>query len=95
MKEVSVKLLKAHASALLRAVEQGETIVVTRHGHPIARLEAVGLQPRQQMGLRGLYAHLAPALEGVDLQAEIRQLREASTAQIEKRNAQAVGPEPN
>jgi antitoxin (DNA-binding transcriptional repressor) of toxin-antitoxin stability system len=77
-------MLKAHASELLRAVEQGEVIIVTRHGHPIARLEAVGLHPQPQMGLRGLYAHLAPALEDLDLQAEIRQLRQASTAQLEK-----------
>ena len=78
MQKVSVRTLKARASELLRAVEQGEEIVVTRHGRPIARLEAVGSRPQPQMGLRGLYAHLAPALEGVDLQTEIRELRQAS-----------------
>ncbi|KQW68642.1 MAG: type II toxin-antitoxin system prevent-host-death family antitoxin [Methylibium sp.] len=29
---------KTHLSALLERVERGEEIVITRHGHPVARL---------------------------------------------------------
>ncbi len=37
--EVSAYDAKARLSALLRQVEGGETVVITRHGHPVARLE--------------------------------------------------------
>ncbi len=32
---------KTHLSALLERVEQGETIVITRHGRPVAQLSPV------------------------------------------------------
>jgi prevent-host-death family protein len=38
MKSVSASNAKAHLLGLLDEVEQGETIVITRHGRPIARL---------------------------------------------------------
>lgn len=37
-KQVPVKVAKATLTALLHAVEAGETIVITRHGKPIADL---------------------------------------------------------
>ncbi len=36
--EVSAYDAKAHLSGLLHQVEEGETVVITRHGHPVARL---------------------------------------------------------
>lgn len=38
MREVQASDAKTHLLQLLDAVERGETIVITRHGRPIARL---------------------------------------------------------
>ncbi len=38
MRSVGAYEAKTHLSALLDAVERGETIEITRHGRPIARL---------------------------------------------------------
>ena len=38
MKTVSVQDLKATLSAAVASAESGETIVITRHGKPVARL---------------------------------------------------------
>lgn len=36
---------KTHLSELLARVEAGETVTITRHGHPVARLVPVGTEP--------------------------------------------------
>ncbi|HWK45520.1 MAG TPA: type II toxin-antitoxin system prevent-host-death family antitoxin [Stellaceae bacterium] len=38
MREVQSSEAKAHLSQLLDDVEQGETVIITRHGRPIARI---------------------------------------------------------
>jgi prevent-host-death family protein len=38
MKSVGAYEAKTHLSELLDFVESGETVVITRHGHPVARL---------------------------------------------------------
>ncbi len=38
MREIQASDAKAHLAQLLSDVERGETIVITRHGRPIARL---------------------------------------------------------
>jgi len=38
MREVQASEAKTHLPRLLDDVEQGETIIITRHGRPIARL---------------------------------------------------------
>ena len=42
---------KTHLPALLKRVEEGETLTITRHGHPIARIvpieEPVPLTPSE------------------------------------------------
>ena len=38
MREVQASEAKTHLARLLDEVEHGETIVITRHGRPIARL---------------------------------------------------------
>ncbi|MFT4241841.1 MAG: type II toxin-antitoxin system prevent-host-death family antitoxin [Acidovorax sp.] len=40
MQTVSVAEAKAHLSALLDAVLEGEEVVITRRGQPVARLQA-------------------------------------------------------
>lgn len=46
MREVQASEAKTHLPALLRSVEQGESIVITRHGRPIARLTPDGEKQR-------------------------------------------------
>ncbi|MBL8218944.1 MAG: type II toxin-antitoxin system prevent-host-death family antitoxin [Bryobacterales bacterium] len=38
MREVQASEAKAHLLRLLSEVERGETLIITRHGRPIARL---------------------------------------------------------
>jgi prevent-host-death family protein len=38
MKHIQSSVAKAHFAELLDEVERGETIVITRHGKPVARL---------------------------------------------------------
>lgn len=38
MREIQSSDAKAHLTQLLDEVERGETIIITRHGRPIARL---------------------------------------------------------
>ena len=42
MREVQASEAKTHLPSLLDAVERGETIVITRHGKPIARIVPEG-----------------------------------------------------
>lgn len=46
MREIQASDAKAHLPQLLDEVERGETVVITRHGRPIARL--VSEAPRRQ-----------------------------------------------
>ena len=39
---------KTHFAALLKQVEQGEEIVITKHGHPVAKLIAFTSQSNQE-----------------------------------------------
>ena len=41
MAEVGAFAAKTHLSRLLDQVERGETIIITRHGRPVARLTPV------------------------------------------------------
>ena len=40
--EISIAEAKARFSEILKRVESGETIVITRYGKPVARIEAEG-----------------------------------------------------
>ena len=46
--EVGIRELKAHLSAYIRRVRQGEPIVVTDRGKPIVRLEPIRLRTDHQ-----------------------------------------------
>jgi prevent-host-death family protein len=50
MATVSAYEAKTHLPRLIRAVEQGETIVITRHGKPVARLVPVDARDRGDVG---------------------------------------------
>lgn len=43
MRQVGIKELKRDASAIVDAVEAGETVVITRRGKPVARLAPASL----------------------------------------------------
>ncbi len=68
MERVTVAELKAKLSEYLHRVEEGEPIVVVRHGTPVARLERVATPqltvrpPRRSSGdwwtVRGPHVHL-------------------------------------
>jgi len=62
MKQIQASMAKAQFAELLDEVERGETVVITRHGKPIARLV------REEDGRR------ADALRAM---AEIKELRKS------------------
>jgi len=47
--EISVAQAKARFSEILKRAEAGETIVVTRHGKPVARLEGEGIPKKRSI----------------------------------------------
>ena len=49
MTTVSAYEAKTHLPRLLRAAERGETVVITRHGKPVAQLGPVQEQPGVDM----------------------------------------------
>ncbi len=50
MAEIGAYEAKTHLPQLLKRVKQGETIVITRHGVPIAELRQPGSKPGQDAG---------------------------------------------
>ena len=48
MREIGIKELKRDASAIVDAVEAGETIVITRRGTPVARMGPLAAPGRVQ-----------------------------------------------
>jgi prevent-host-death family protein len=46
---VSAYEAKTHLPRLLRAAERGETVIITRHGKPVAQLGPVQDQPRPEL----------------------------------------------
>ncbi|OUM01938.1 type II toxin-antitoxin system Phd/YefM family antitoxin [Variovorax sp. JS1663] len=75
MQTVSVHQAKDRFSALLQAVENGEEVVITRHGKKIARIvhdpeavlsesERAQAQQRALDELRAYQAGIKPAVEG-------------------------------
>ena len=54
-REATVREAKTHLSRLLVEVEAGGTVVITRRGKPVAKLEAVQERPRRVFGsMKGL-----------------------------------------
>jgi prevent-host-death family protein len=48
MRQIGIKELKRDASAIVEAVEAGETVVITRRGAPVARIGPVAAPGRVQ-----------------------------------------------
>jgi prevent-host-death family protein len=49
MREVQASEAKTHLPQLLDEVERGETLVITRHGRPIARIIPEPQRPREEI----------------------------------------------
>jgi prevent-host-death family protein len=49
MTTVTAYEAKTHLPRLIRAVEQGETVIITRHGKPVAKLAPVEDQRRENV----------------------------------------------
>ncbi|HTV48342.1 MAG TPA: type II toxin-antitoxin system prevent-host-death family antitoxin [Phycisphaerae bacterium] len=49
MRKIGAYELKTHLSRVLNAVEHGQTVVVTRHGKPIARISPDAIDRRKQV----------------------------------------------
>ena len=54
MRYESISIVKNNLSALIREVQQGETIVITDRGRPVARLEAMSEMDQTDERLRAL-----------------------------------------
>jgi prevent-host-death family protein len=48
MSEIGLREAKAHLSALIDRVEQGQTLTLTRHGKPVARIVPI---PERRPGM--------------------------------------------
>jgi prevent-host-death family protein len=71
---VGVRELRQQASAVLRRVAAGESIVVTDHGHPVARIVPLRTSPLEQLVAEGRASagegDLVELLEELGLPAE-------------------------
>ena len=62
MKKISIQDLKAQLSAAIAEAESGETILITRHNEPVARLVPARLQHLHRGRLFGK-ARIVPAVK--------------------------------
>jgi prevent-host-death family protein len=71
---VGIRELRQQASAILKRVVAGEAIVVTEHGHPIARIVPLRPSPLEQLIIEGrateAESNLIDALDELGLPAE-------------------------
>ena len=77
-RSVSVADAKAHLSELLKAVESGESIAITRRGRPVATLTPVGARPGpvDMTWVRDVTAQMNPSeVSAVDVVREMRDAR--------------------
>lgn len=77
MKTVAVFEAKNRFSELLAAVEHGEEITITRHGSPVARLVALGVNvqsaPDQRARVSGAMQRLRVLGGGAELGCTVQQ----------------------
>jgi prevent-host-death family protein len=76
MKSVPLAEAKTHLSALVDAVEAGETVCITRHGKPVAQLTAIE-KPSKPLDIERLREHLATMpMQAEDAGTFMRRLRD-------------------
>lgn len=79
MKQIQAAAAKSRFSELLDQVERGETIVITRHGKPVARIVPDPARRQEQIdaaiaGIKELRKHTKP-WSAAEIVAAIRQGR--------------------
>ena len=72
--EVGAFEAKTHLPALLERVARGETITITKHGHPIAKLVPVGNTDVERR--RAAIARMKELRKGLTLGVPVKQLIE-------------------
>jgi prevent-host-death family protein len=88
MTETGVRELKAHLSSYLRQVQEGQTVVITRHGKPIGRIvpitesTAAQLDALRQAGLIAWNRESLPPLAPV---VQVRGARTVAELLVEDR----------
>ena len=65
---------KTHLSALLEKVAAGEEVLITKHGHPIARL--IRANDANRTDIEATIAKLKALRDGVTLGVDWRELRD-------------------
>jgi prevent-host-death family protein len=70
MPEVTIRELRNDGGRVLERVARGETLVVTRDGHPIAELRPLPRRPLAAAQLRARWRRL-PVLDPVALKRDI------------------------
>jgi prevent-host-death family protein len=73
MAEVAVRDLRNHGGDILERVASGESLTVTRDGHPIAELRPLPRRPLPAATLLARWRRL-PAVDPVTLRADIDEL---------------------
>ena len=69
MTTYGIREFKAHLSEILRDLEEGDEVIITRHGKPCARLTAAPTPDDQKPSLRtlrGAFAGILPHAEYED-----------------------------
>jgi len=84
MKQLAVFEAKTRLSELLDDVQRGDEVLITRHGHPVARLVAAEPSPTaaraaasQKQRVAATFKALAELRQGVTLDLPLRQAIEA------------------
>ena len=85
-KNISIAEAKAHLSVCVREAEQGESILITRHGKPVAALvAATDLEQLERLRKAGPQSGLASLAGGWDGSEElIHQINQLSRTQARR-----------
>jgi prevent-host-death family protein len=76
MRSVALAEAKAQLSALVDAVEAGESVCITRHGKPVAQLTAIE-KTKKPLDIEKLRAHLATMpMQAEDAGTFMRRMRD-------------------
>jgi prevent-host-death family protein len=77
MAKVTIRDLRNHGGRVLQRVARGETVTITRDGHPVAELRPIPAPPLAADQLLARWRHL-PAVDPDRLRREIDSLMDPS-----------------
>lgn len=76
MTEVTIRELRNHGGDVVDRVAQGEQIVITRAGKPVAELRPIGRQPLTAATLLARW-HRLPPVDYLAMRAELDEVMDA------------------